>query len=73
MGLTTYAGFESSPLWGTDWDKALREISRVLGPTGLYPLNNLSLPKFTARIYEACGVFSADDVINHLGAGKLGR
>jgi len=49
-----------------DWDRAIYEISRVLGPKGLYLLNDLALPKFTARIYRNCGVFSADDVINHL-------
>lgn len=49
-----------------DWDEALREISRVLGSTGLYLLNDLSLPTSTARIYKDCGVFSADDVINRL-------
>ena len=54
-----------------DWDKALREISRVLGLTGLYLINDLSLPKFTARIYKECGVFSADDVINHLRENGL--
>jgi len=54
-----------------DWDKALREINRVLRSTGLYLLNDLSLPKFTARIYKDCGVFSADDVINHLRENGL--
>ena len=54
-----------------DWDEALREISRLLGPTGLYLMNDLSLPKFTARIYKNCGVFSADDVINNLRDNAL--
>ena len=46
-------------------------MSRVLGPTRLYLLNDLSLPKLTARIYKDCGVFSADDVINHLRESGL--
>jgi ubiquinone/menaquinone biosynthesis C-methylase UbiE len=54
-----------------DWDKALREINRVLGSKGLYILNDLSLPKFTTKIYKNCGVFSADDVINHLRENGL--
>ena len=49
-----------------DWDKALHEISRVSRPKGWYFLNDLTLPRFTARIYKDCGVFAADDVINHL-------
>jgi len=54
-----------------DWDKAIYEIGRVLGPKGLYLLNDLALPKFTARIYRNGGVFSADDAINHLRENDL--
>ncbi len=49
-----------------DWDKALDEIGRVLGPRGSYVLNDLALPGFTARIFRSCGVLQADDVIDHL-------
>ena len=49
-----------------DWDKALHEIGRVIRPKGLYLLNDLALPRFTAKIYKNCGVFAVDDVIDHL-------
>ena len=49
-----------------DWDRALHEIGRVLRPKGLCLLNDLALPRFTARICRSCGVFAADDVISHL-------
>jgi len=54
-----------------DGNLALHETSRVLRPKGLCLLKDLALPRFTARIYKDCGVFSADDVISHLRKNGL--
>jgi len=48
------------------WDRALEEISRVLRPKGFYILNDLALPRFTAIILKNLGVFSVNDITNHL-------
>lgn len=54
-----------------NWDKALKEISRVLRLNGMYILNDLALPNFTARtfkglLHDYMGVYSVDDIINQL-------
>ena len=49
-----------------NWDKALNEIIRVLRPKGFYILNDLALPRFTARIFKNWGVYAVGDVTNHL-------
>ena len=50
-----------------NWDKALNEMSRVLRPKGFYVLNDITLQKFTFIIFKNyCGIFSVDDIINHL-------
>ncbi len=54
-----------------NWDKALNETSRVLRAKGFYILNDLALPRFTARILKNCGVFAVDDIINHFKRNSL--
>lgn len=49
-----------------NWDKALNEICRILKPEGFYILNDITLLKFTARIFKDWGVFTVDDIIYHL-------
>jgi len=59
-----------------DWDKALSEIVRVLKPTGFYLLNDLTLPKFTARIFKYLfnkymGVYTVIDIENNLKMNRI--
>ncbi len=49
-----------------NWDRALNEITRVLRPKGFYVLSDLTILRFTSRIFKHWGVFAMDDTINHL-------
>lgn len=59
-----------------NWDKVLDEVSRVLRSNGMYILNDLALPRFTARTFKGLlnnymGVYSVDDIINHLKRNNI--
>jgi len=54
-----------------NYDRAIEEISRVLKQNGFYILNDLVLPRFTARIFKNYGVFAVDDIINYLKRNKF--
>ena len=59
-----------------NWDKALNEISRVLRLNGIYILNDLALPRFTAKTFKDLlnnymGVYSVDDIVNQLKRNNL--
>lgn len=49
-----------------NWDKALNEIGRVLRPKGFYILDDITLVRFTARIFKNWGVFAVNDITGHL-------
>ena len=59
-----------------NWDKALNEISRVLRLNGIYILNDLALPRFTAKTFKGLlsnymGVYSVDDIVNQFKRNNL--
>jgi ubiquinone/menaquinone biosynthesis C-methylase UbiE len=66
-----------------NWEKALNEVSRVLRSGGMYVLNDLALPSFTANtlgdlLKNRMGAYSIDEMIgglkrNHLLALYLER
>ena len=49
-----------------NWYEALNEIRRILSPKAFYILNDLALPRFTAKIFKNCGVYAVKDITNHL-------
>jgi len=59
-----------------NWDKALNEISRILRLNGMYILNDLALPRFTAIAFKGLlnnymGVYSVGDIVNQLKRNNL--
>lgn len=59
-----------------NWDKVLSEVGRVLRSDGIYLLNDLALPRFTADTLEGflknhMGVYSIDDIVSQLKRNNL--
>lgn len=48
------------------WDKVLNEVKRTLKPGGYFLINDVTLPKFTSKIFKSSGVFSAKDISDYL-------
>ena len=49
-----------------NWNQALHELSRVLKPEGFYIIHDIMVHKSFGKIYKNCGVFTSDNIIDHL-------